>query len=73
MDLEKTRKLFASLCTEEMLDADMGIKVRAMDKEGYLVSYDFGLGFGMWTENGDHEYELSEHEIEILDEEDNIG
>lgn len=66
--MNKFQKLIRCLCTEEMINKGLATKVKANGKTGYLLSYDAGLGFGMWTEDGDDEYELLTHEIEVLEE-----
>jgi len=67
MDNDKFKQLIRCLCTEEMIDERKAKKVKAKGKVGYLLSYDAGLGFGMWADDGDNEYELWIDEIEILD------
>ncbi len=64
---EKFKQLINCLCTEEMINNGEAKKITAKGKIGYLLSYDAGLGFGMWVEDGDNEYELCEDEIKILD------
>jgi len=64
---KKFKQLINCLCTEEMIDSGDAKKVTAKGKTGFLLSYDAGLGFGMWTEDGDNEYELWEDEIEVVD------
>ncbi len=66
----KFDQLIACLCTDEMLEEESWpiealAMVRAKGKEGYLVAYDAGLGFTMWSKDGE-EFELWENEIEIL-------
>jgi len=52
------------LCTEEMIDNKTAPQVRVKNKIGYLVSYDYGLGFGFISEEGE-EYELNAEEIDL--------
>lgn len=62
----KFQKLINCLCTEEMIDNGTATKVKSKGKEGYLLSYGAGIGFGIWYDDDSEEYEISENEIEIL-------